>query len=86
MKPSLAITILHIAKDSFDFKNRLDKHCPTGPLTTFSTCDIRSLYINIRHSLFYTAVEYWIEKLQKDLALLRRFNKQFILETLSIIL
>ena len=28
--------ISHIAKDSFDFKNRLDKHCPNG--TTLSTC------------------------------------------------
>ena len=30
--------------------------------------------------------EYWIEKLQNDLPLSRRFNKQFILEGLSIIL
>ena len=30
MEPSLAM-ISHIAKDSFDFKNRLDKHCRTGP-------------------------------------------------------
>ena len=34
MEPSLAM-ILHIAKDSFDFKNRLDKHCSNG--TTLST-------------------------------------------------
>ena len=63
MEPSLAM-ISHIAKDSFDFKNRLDKHCPNG--ITLSTCDIKSLYTNIRH-FFYTAVEYWIEKLQNDL-------------------
>ena len=44
MEPSLA-KIFHIVKDSFDFKNRLDKHCPTG--TTLSTCDIKSLYTNI---------------------------------------
>ena len=83
MEPSLAM-ISHIAKDSFDFKNRLDKHCPTG--TTLSTCDIKSLYTNIRHDLFYTAVEYWIEKLQNDLPLLRRFNKQFIFNGLAIML
>ena len=53
MEPSLAM-ISHIAKDSFDFKNRLDKHCPTG--TTLSTCDIKSLCTNIRHNLFYTAL------------------------------
>ena len=83
MEPSLAM-ISHIAKDSFDFKNRLDKHCPNG--TTLSTCDIKSLYTNIRYDLFYTAVEYWIENLKNDLPLLRRFNKQFIHECLSIIL
>ena len=83
MEPSLAM-ISHIAKDSFDFKNRLDKHCPTG--TTLSTCDIKSLYTNIPHDLFHTAVEYRTENLLFDLPLLRRFNKQFILEALSIIL
>ena len=83
MEPSLAM-ISHIAKDSFDFKNGLDKHCPTG--TTLSTCDIKSLYTNMRHDQFYTAVECWIEKLQNDIPLLRRFNKQFILEGLSIVL
>ena len=35
---------------------------------------------------FYTAVEYWIEKLPNDLPLLQRFNKEFFLESLSIIL
>ena len=82
MEPSFAM-ISHIAKDSFDFKNRLDKHCPTG--TTLSTCDIKLLWTNIRHDLFDTAVEHWIEKLQNDFPLLRRFNKQIILEGLSII-
>ena len=37
MEPSLAM-ISHIAKDSFDFKIRLDKNCPIG--TKLSTCDI----------------------------------------------
>ena len=83
MEPSIAM-ILHIAKDSFDFKNRLDKHCSAG--TTLSTCEIKSLYTKIPHDLFYTVVECWIENLQYDLPLLRRFNKQFILEALSIIL
>ena len=79
MEPSSAM-ISHIAKDSFEFKNRLDKHCPNG--TTLSTCDIKSLYTNLQHDLFYTAVEYWIEKLQNDLPPLRRYNKR----RLSIIL
>ena len=67
MEQSVAM-ISHIAKDFFDFKNRLDKHCPNG--TKLSACDIKSLYANIRHDLFHTAVEYWIEKLQNDLPLL----------------
>ena len=79
MQPSLAM-ISYTAKDSFDFNNRLDKHCPTG--TTLSTCDNKSLYTNIRHGLFHTAVG----KLQSDLKLLQRFNNQFILEVLSIAL
>ena len=83
MEPSLAM-ISHIAKDSLDLRNRLDKYCLTG--ITLSTCDIKSLYTNIRHDLFHTAVEYWTEKLQNVLPLLQRFNKQFILESLSIIL
>ena len=82
MESSLAM-ISHIAQDSFDFKNRLDKQCPTG--TTLSTCEIKSLYTNIPHDLFYTSVEYRIGNLQFDLPLLRRFNKQFILEALSIL-
>ena len=55
MEPSL-VMMSHKAKDPFDFKNRLHKHCPNG--ATLSTCDIKSLYTNIRHHLFYTAVEY----------------------------
>ena len=83
MEPSLAI-ISYIAKDSFDFKNRLDKQCPSG--AKLNICDIKSLYIHIWHDIFYTAVEYWIEKMQSDLPLLRRFSTQFILEGLSSIL
>ena len=83
MEPSLAM-ILHILKDSFDFKNRLDKLCPNG--TKLSTCDIKSLFTNIRFDIFYTTVKYWIEKLQNNSPLLRRFDKIFILEVLSIIL
>ena len=64
MEPSLPM-ILHIDKDSLNFKNSLDKHCPTG--TTLSTYDIKSVYTNFLHDLFYIAVEYWIAKLQNNL-------------------
>ena len=40
----------------------------------------------MRHDLFLTAIEYWIEHLQNNLLLLQRFTKQFVLEGLSIIL
>ena len=83
MEPALSL-ILHIVKDSFDFTQRLEKQCQNN--TLLSTCDIKSLYTNIRHDLFLTAIEYWIEHLQNNLPLLQRFTKQFVLEGLSIIL
>ena len=41
--------ILYITKDSFEFKNRIFKHCSNG--ATVSTCEVESLYINIRQNL-----------------------------------
>ena len=49
-------------------------------------CNIKSLYANIRHDVFYKAIDYWIEKLINEIPFLRRFTKAFILERLSIIL
>ena len=83
MEPALSL-IPHIVKDSFDLTQRLEKQCQNS--TLFSTCDIKSLHANIRHDLFLTAMEYWIEHLQNDLPLLQRFTNQFLLEGLSIIL
>ena len=83
MEPALS-SIPHIVKDSFDFTQRLEKQCRNN--TLLSACDIKSLYTNIRHDLFLTAIEYWIEHLQNNLPLLQRFTKQFVLEGLSIIL
>ena len=76
--------ILHIVKDLFDFTQRLEKQCQYN--TLLSTCDVKSLYTNIRHDLFLTATEYWIEHLQSNLPLFQRFIKQFVLEGLSVIL
>ena len=42
--------ISHIAKDSFDFKNGLDKHCPTG--TTLGTCDINHYILTFDKNFF----------------------------------
>ena len=83
MESSLAI-ISHIAKYSFHFKNRLDKHTPYRK--ALSTCNIKSLYTKFGMILFCITVEYLIEKFQNDLPLLRRINKQFIHEGFCIIL
>ena len=83
MEPALSL-IPHIVKDSFDFTQRLEKQCQNN--TLLSTCDIKSLYTNIRQDLFLTAIEYWIEHLQNNLPLLQRFTKQVVSEGLSIIL
>ena len=75
MEPTLSF-IKHILKDSFDFTVN----------TILSTCDIESLYTNIKHDVFYKAIEYWIDKFHDDIPLLSRFTKAFILEGLNIIL
>ena len=54
--------------------------------TLLSSCNIKSLYTNIRHDVFYRAIDYWIEKLINEIPLLKRFTKAFILEGLSIVL
>ena len=60
MEPALSL-IPQIVKDSFDFTQRLEKQCQNN--TLLSTYDIKSLYTNICHDLFLTAIEYWIEQL-----------------------
>ena len=83
MEPTLSF-IKHILKDSFDFIDRIDTQCTVN--TILSTCDIKSLYTNIKHDVFHKAIEYWIDKLHDDIPLLSRFTKAFILEGLNIIL
>ena len=72
MEPALSL-ILHIVKDSFDFTQRLEKQCQNN--TLLSMGNIKFLYTNIRHDLFLTAIEYWIEHLQNNLPLLQHFTK-----------
>lgn len=83
LEPSLKM-IDHIAKDSFDFKDRIETQ--RNEDVKLSTCDTKSLYTNIRHELFCKNVEYWIDVLKDDLPLLARFTNSFILEGSSIIL
>ena len=83
MEPTLSF-IKHILKDSFDFIDLIDTLCTVN--TTLSTCDIISLYTNIKHDVFYEAIEYWIDKFHDDIPLLSRFTKGFILEGINVIL
>ena len=83
MEPTLSF-IKHILKDSFNFIDRIDTQCAVNAI--LSTCDIKSLYTNIKHDGFYKAIEYWIDKFHDDIPLLSRFTKAFILEGLNIIL
>ena len=53
MEPTLSF-IKHILKDSFDFIDRIDTQCTVN--TILSTCDIKSLYTNIQHDVFYKAI------------------------------
>ena len=78
-------TVKYILRDSFDFQDKM-RTVPFHDETRFVTWDIKSLYTSIRHELFYQAVEYWIDKLQNKIPLLRRFKKDFVMEALTIIL
>ena len=83
MEPTLSF-IKHILKDSFDFIDGIGTQCTVN--TILNTCDIKSLYTNIKHDVFYKVIEYWIEKFHDDIPLLSRFTKAFLLEELNIIL
>ena len=83
LEPPLSF-ITQILKDCFDFLERLDTTCTADAI--LSSCEVKSLYTNICHDVFYKAIDYWIEKLINEIPLLRRFTKAFILEGLSIIL
>ena len=74
----------YILRDSFNFKEKLDHQC--HPDTLFVTWDIKSLYTSIRHDLFYTAIEFWLDKLGDRIPLLNRFGRNFVMEALKIIL
>ena len=76
--------IKYIVKDTFDFQEKMQKECPNDCL--LATWDIKSLYVNIKHTLFLDAVFYWITKFQTQLPLLSRFTIEFVMEGLKIIL
>ena len=52
--------------------------------TNLSTCDIKYLYTNLKHDVFYKAIKYWIGKFHGDIQLLSPFTEAFILESLNI--
>ena len=55
MEPTLSF-IKYILKDSFNFIDRIDTQCTVN--TILSTCDIKSLYTNIKYDVFHKAIEY----------------------------
>ena len=83
MEPTLSF-IKHVLKYSFDFIDRIYTQCTFN--TILSTCDIKSLYTNIKHDVFYKAIKYRIDKFHDDIPLFSRFTKAFILEGLNITL
>ena len=83
MKPTLSF-IKHILKNSFDLIDRIDTQCTVN--TILSTCDIKSLYPNIKYDVFCKAIEYWIDKFHDDIPIVSQFTKAFTLEGLNIIL
>ena len=83
MQPVLE-KIKHVLKDTFDFVERFDRKMDDE--TLIITWDIKSLYPNIRHDLFYEAISYWVDRYAGEIPLLQRFSKDFILDALWIIL
>ena len=81
LKPCME-KVKHILKDTFDFIERFDKVADEE--TQIITWDIKSLYPNIRHELFFEAINYWVDRLGCEIP--SRFSKQFILDGLHIIL
>ena len=65
--------ITHILKDTFDFPERLDTTCTED--TLLSSCDIKSLYTNICHDVFYKAIDYWIQKLINEIPFTKNIYK-----------
>ena len=69
-------------RDSVDFLNCVPETVPE--CTQLISFDIVSLYSNIPHELGYEAISFWLDK---DPGLIHeRFNKNFILEGLKIVL
>ena len=56
-----------------DLLERLIAKCTED--TFLNSCDIKSLYTNIHHDIFYKGIEYLIDKLINKIPLLTRFTK-----------
>lgn len=69
-------------RDDIDFLNYLPQE--VVPQTLLVSFDVVSLYTSIPHELGLTAVEYWLDNHTNSLP--RQFSKEFILESISLIL
>lgn len=69
-------------KDTTDFLSKLP--ALTSPDTIIASFDVENLYTNIPHDLGLEAIQYWLEKYEKELP--ARINKTFVLEGIKFIL
>lgn len=77
----LQIYVKSYIKNTVHFLNKLPLTVKTSD--TFITFDVSSLYTNITHDLGLEALNYWMNKYPE---ILDRFDKEFVLEGLSLVL
>lgn len=81
LKPFIP-TVKSFVRDDLDFLNKIPDTCDENCILT--TFDVVSLYSNIPHDLGREAISYWLNKYPEKLQ--NRFGKNFILDSLQIIL
>ena len=85
MEPAL-VQIKQILKDTFDFVNNSNNDEVFDIGTVLCTADIKSLYTNIDHQQGMESLSFWLDKLEAQLPLLKRFSKLFVLDAMFIVL
>ena len=81
LKPFL-VHIKSYVRDNLDFLKKCSRE--NNDSTVLLTFDVKSLYTNIAHTYGLEAINFWIEKHQESLH--PRFTKQFILDSIKVIL
>ena len=73
-----------VLQDSFDLIERTETTVAENVL--LGSCDIKSLYTNISADLAFRAIDFWISKYGDSVPTFQRFNKNFVLGALQIVL